>query len=96
MSAIRKRKLSNLLNPVVLLVVFLFFYFVFLIRADLVQYFDLKAERRALETSLAREEMRRDGCARLIEQLDRPGYIEELARLKLGMIKKGEVGYKVY
>ncbi|MFA4858725.1 MAG: septum formation initiator family protein [Candidatus Margulisiibacteriota bacterium] len=85
-----------LLNPGVIVTLLLFFYFVFLIRSDLVQYFGLVGERKYLEDKLVEAELQNRRYLKELARLDQDSYIEEQARLRLGLIRKDEVGYMVY
>ena len=93
---IKRKWYKFLFNPAVLITLFLFFYLIFLIRGDLVKYFELIGERRYMKESILSGEQQKQAYLKELEKLDEPGYIEELARTKLGLIKPGEKGYKVY
>jgi cell division protein FtsB len=85
-----------LLNPGVIITLLLFFYFVFLIRSDLIQYFGLVAEKKYLTEKIANIDAQNRRYQKELVRLGQDSYIEEQARLRLGLIKKDEVGYKVY
>jgi cell division protein FtsB len=70
-------------------------YFIFLIRQDIIDNLELKKERANVSKKLKQEEEHR---VKLKDRLGRgksDDLIEELARTRLGFIKKGEVPYKV-
>ncbi len=71
------------------------FYLIFLIRNDLLRYQSLKNEHSELKGSLTREEALKKELEKEFSSLKQNSYIEELAREKLGLIKKGEVLYKI-
>jgi len=70
-------------------------YFIFLIRQDIIDQIDLRreAERAAnkVEEAEKRGAMLRDRSHRLKGD----DLIEEIARTRLGLVKKGETAYKV-
>lgn len=78
--------------------VFLFFalvlYFIFFIRKDIIDYLDQRREAaRVAGKAETAQQLSRD----LKEKLDQGGdRIEELARTRLGLVKKGEIAYKVF
>ena len=94
--SIRRNWYKLLLNPGVIITLFIFFYLIFLIRGDLVKYFELKAERAFLKESILRVQQQKQDYLNELARLDDLAYIEKLARTRLGLIKKGEVGYKTY
>lgn len=70
-------------------------YFIFLIRQDIIDYLDLKNEKARVGRALEREEKAAVGLKDRLGQLKGDDLIEELARTRLGLIKKGETAYKV-
>ncbi|MBU0687639.1 MAG: septum formation initiator family protein [Candidatus Margulisbacteria bacterium] len=92
----KNRWVKLLFNPGVIITLFLFFYLIFLIRGDLVKYFELISEKKFIQKSILAEENLKQAYLAELKQLDQSDYIEKLARLKLGLVKKGEVGYKIY
>jgi cell division protein FtsB len=83
-------------SPGMLLTLFIFFYLLFLIRSDLVKYFELVNEKKILKENIVNERARQQACLKMLSRLETTSYLEELARVKLGFIKEGEAGYKVY
>lgn len=78
-----------------LLFVLMVIYFIFLIRQDIIDNLELKKDRAAIQKSV---ETNKDSALGLNDRLARlksDELIEELARTKLGLIKKGETAYKV-
>ncbi|MDD5593760.1 MAG: septum formation initiator family protein [Candidatus Margulisbacteria bacterium] len=78
-----------------LLFVLMVIYFIFLIRQDIIDNLELKKDRAAIQKSV---ETNKDSALGLNDRLARlksDDLIEELARTKLGLIKKGETAYKV-
>ena len=70
-------------------------YFIFLIRQDIIDYLDLKNENERFSRTLGREEKTLAGLKDRQRRLKSDDLIEELARTRLGLIKKGETAYKV-
>jgi cell division protein FtsB len=70
-------------------------YFIFLIRQDIIDARELKGERDRLTAVLAREVKASAELDWRLRRLQNPDLIEELARIRLGLIKKGETAYKV-
>ena len=70
-------------------------YFIFLIRQDIIDNLELKRERGELKQGVAGEEERGARLRTRIKELNKENCIEELARTKLGLVKKGETAYKV-
>jgi cell division protein FtsB len=78
----------------VLLFFALVLYFIFFIRKDIIDYLDLrKEEERVSEKMEAAQQLFLKSKGKLNQDNDR---VEELARTRLGLIKKGEIAYKVY
>lgn len=78
--------------------VFLFFalvlYFIFFIRKDIIDYLDQRREAaRVAGKAETAQQLSRDLKEKLGQGGDR---IEELARTRLGLVKKGEIAYKVF
>jgi len=78
-----------------LLFVLLIIYFIFLIRQDIIDHLDLKRDRAKMLTALETEKTSTSLLNRRLSELKSDDMIEELARTKLGLIKKGETAYKV-
>jgi cell division protein FtsB len=76
---------------------FLFFlvYFIFLIRQDIIDYAELRGERDRFTRDLARQTEQTRGLQRRLSRLKEAELIEELARTRLGLVKKDETAYKV-
>lgn len=73
----------------------MFFYLIFLIREDIAKYISLKSEQERLDRNIAAEGSINKELKRENKLLGQTEYIEGLARQKLGLIKHGEVPYKV-
>ena len=71
------------------------FYFIFLIRQDIIDNLELKREERLVTQKLEEERRASEEMQARLKKLDRNRYIEELARTRLGMVIKGETAYKV-
>ncbi|MBU1026400.1 MAG: septum formation initiator family protein [Candidatus Margulisbacteria bacterium] len=70
-------------------------YFIFLIRQDIMDNLDLKREARQTAINLKHESaLAKKLKGRLTEQ-NSSLFIEEIARTRLGLIKKGETAYKI-
>ena len=78
-----------------ILFVLIIIYFIFLIRQDIIGNLELKREGQRVVKSIEWEEKLAKGLRSRLKQLETSGYIEELARTRLGLIKKGETAYKV-
>lgn len=78
-----------------ILFILIIIYFIFLIRQDIIGNLDLKQQARSITVELKREKIRAKNLQDKLKALSRNGYIESLARTRLGMIKKGETPYKV-
>ena len=70
-------------------------YFLFLIRQDIIDYLDLKRDAERASSALNGEEKNVAGLKARLNRLKSDDLIEELARTRLGLIKKGETAYKV-
>ena len=70
-------------------------YFIFLIRQDIIDNLELKREEQRIRKNLELEEGLSGELENRLKKLKSNNYIEELARTRLGMIKKGETAYKV-
>jgi cell division protein FtsB len=70
-------------------------YFIFLIRQDIINNRGLKEEESRLVTNLRKEELQQKLLVNRLQALKNNSCLEELARTKLGFIKKGETAYKV-
>lgn len=75
--------------------VLLVLYFIFLIRQDIIDYFDLQREERRVLKNLKKEELVNQQLKRELQRAQGDQQIEKLARTRLMMIKKGETAYKV-
>lgn len=73
----------------------IFFYFIFLIRQDIIDNLELKREARLVEKKLQQEKQVSKELQGRLKKLNRNYYLEELARTRLGMIIKGETAYKI-
>ena len=70
-------------------------YFIFLIRQDIIDYLGLKKEEQRISKKSSQEEKTNSGLKDRINRLKKEDLIEELARTRLGLIKKDETAYKV-
>jgi len=75
--------------------VLLVVYFVFLIRQDIIDYRSLQEEIKESRGKIAVEKARAEIMEQRLADLQSGGLIEEIARTKLGLVKKGETAYKV-
>jgi cell division protein FtsB len=78
-----------------ILFILIIIYFIFLIRQDIIDNLDLGRERERVAVELTRQRMQSKKLKERLRALGSNQYIEELARTRLGMIKKGETPYKV-
>lgn len=78
-----------------ILFILIIIYFIFLIRQDIIDNLDLGRERERVAVELTRQRMQSKKLKGRLRALNSNQYIEELARTRLGMIKKGETPYKV-
>ena len=70
-------------------------YFIFLIRQDIIDNLELKREKQRVKVNLEQEEKLSEALRDRLGELKSENYIEKLARMRLGLIKKGETAYKV-
>ena len=70
-------------------------YFAFLIRQDIIGHLELEKEERRLVGKIEHEESLSETMKSRLTRLQSDDLIEELARTRLGMVKKGEKGFKV-
>lgn len=78
-----------------LLFIFLVVYFLFQIRDDLLRRQELVTDREKLTSRLKEEEKKRLTYRRALVDLRSDRKLEELARERLNLIKKGEIAFKV-
>ncbi|MFA5112968.1 MAG: septum formation initiator family protein [Candidatus Margulisiibacteriota bacterium] len=78
-----------------LLFFFFLLYFIFLIRQDIIDYLELRAEKGKMTRELSRQSAGLEWRQKRLSRLKADELIEELARTRLGLIKKGETAYKV-
>jgi len=78
-----------------LLFVLMTLYFIFIIRQDIIDNLELKREVRRMDKSITLEEKLNAELRAELKKLKDKGYIEELARTRLGLVRKGETAYKV-
>ena len=79
----------------IILFALIIIYFIFLIRQDIIDNLDLRREASRVEEAKKNEEMAEVRFTKRLGELKRGDYIESLARVRLGWIKKGESAYKV-
>jgi len=77
------------------ILILLVFYFIFLIRQDIIDNLDLQKEVWRSEIKIKDEAKSAQRLQGRLTSLKRNEYIEALARTKLGLVKKGEKAYKV-
>ena len=70
-------------------------YFIFLIRQDIINYRDLARDQETARRRVVFEENRSIELRDRLARLKGNDLVEEIARTKLGLIKKGETAYKV-
>jgi cell division protein FtsB len=79
----------------IILFIFFVLYFIFLIRQDIMDNVQLKQENDVASQHLADEETAAADLQIRLKGLASGRYVEELARTKLGMVKRGETAYKI-
>lgn len=83
------------LNIWTLLFVFLILYLIFQIREDLLRFKELNSEKEKLTKGISAEQQKNRQLLSLIKELNRPYFMEGLARERLNLIKRGETAYKI-
>lgn len=83
------------LNIWTLLFIFLVVYFLFQIRDDLLRRQELVLGREKLVSRLAEEVKKQATYRQALADLKSDRKLEELARERLNLIKKGEIAFKV-
>lgn len=78
-----------------LLFIFLVVYFLFQIRDDLLRRQELVSSKTKLTSRLKEEENKRSTYRQALNDLKSDRKLEELARERLNLIKKGEIAFKV-
>lgn len=78
-----------------LLFILLIIYFIFLIRQNIIDNLELKAEEKRVFRNIEKAEKLAQELEVKAKKLMSDAYLEELARVRLGLIKKGETAYKV-
>ncbi len=78
-------------KPVLYLLAFLVFYFVVLFSFQVARYIQLNNEAKALERQISALKAENASLEEEIERLSDPDYLEELARGRLGMVRRGEI-----
>ena len=78
-----------------LLFVVMVVYFIFLIRQDIIDNLELKKEIAGTGRTVEAEKSAALKTNQRLAELKSDDMIEELARTRLGLIKKGETAYKV-
>lgn len=71
------------------------FYFIFLIRQDIINHSSLGWESEELRRSIVRAENLEKGLRARLQAREDDERVEELARTRLGLIRPGETAYKV-
>ena len=70
-------------------------YFIFLIRQDIIDNLDLKKDKASVIKSLEADKHLTLNLNDRLARLKSDDMMEEIARTKLGLVKKGETAYKV-
>ena len=70
-------------------------YFIFIIRQDIMDNAELRREAQGVTKKMAEEEKTALGFKDRQRRMQSGEMVEELARTRLGLIKKGETAYKV-
>lgn len=78
-----------------IIIILLVVYFIFLIRQDIIDNLDLRADCDQTTKLLDQEQRLADRLADRLGRLKGSELIEEIARTDLGLIKKGETAFKV-
>ena len=78
-----------------ILFILLIIYFIFLIRQDIINFRSLQQEEQLSIKNLKFEQEHKVLLEKRMKDLGAPGYVEELARTRLCLVKKGEIAYKV-
>jgi len=78
-----------------LLFVLMVIYFIFLIRQDIIDNLELKKDKAAVIKSLETGKYLTLSLNDRLARLKSDDMMEEIARTKLGLVKKGETAYKV-
>ncbi|MFH1617977.1 MAG: septum formation initiator family protein [Candidatus Margulisiibacteriota bacterium] len=78
-----------------LLLIFLIFYLLYLIREDVLKYHDLTEQMRSLDKNFI--ELKTENARKkiLVDKVARTYFVEREAREKLGYVKKGEIAYQI-
>lgn len=74
---------------------FIIAYLLFQIHADISSYKKLKLKTDSLKNNFDREIARQKELKESIAKLEKSDFIEETARTKLNLVKKGETAYKI-
>jgi len=74
-----------------ILFILLIIYFIFLIRQDIMDLRDLKSDQVRLKKNIVKEKQ----LTKQLKTRFKLGNLEEFARTRLGMVKKGETAYKI-
>lgn len=83
-------------NYKIVLYVLLAAYFLFLFRADLFGNVQLNRNYTALKIQLENEQKLNQELKAQLQKLQKEDCIEQMARVKLGMVKPKEKAYKVF
>ncbi|MCU0641153.1 MAG: septum formation initiator family protein [Candidatus Margulisbacteria bacterium] len=70
-------------------------YFIFLIRQDIIDYAELRGQREKLSREAGRQAVSTRQLQRRLGKLQEAELIEELARTRLGLVRRDETAYKV-
>ncbi len=70
-------------------------YFIFVIRQDIIYNLQLRQDLRTASEKMNEEDQAAQDLKKRVRRMGDGSLIEELARTRLGLIKKGEIAYKV-
>ena len=74
---------------------FIITYLVFQIHTDINSYKNLKRKTNYLKNNFEREIIKQKELKNLMVKLEDKSFIEQAARAKLNLVKKGETAYKI-
>ncbi len=78
-----------------ILVLLMVLYFILLLRSDWAVMTGLVSQKTAIEKEISASRAEKAALKKEIGLLDDPGYIELMAREKLGLVKRSETAFKV-
>lgn len=87
--------MRSFLKPGIIISLFIFFYLLYLIQGGIREHLELRKERERLEKNLMKESALNQKLGKELKFLHTDSYIEGIARERLGLVKPGEIAYKV-